>query len=139
MKQCFKCGLAKDVEEFYRHPQMADGRLGKCKACTKADVTARRNANLEAVRAYDSARAKLPHRRAKAVELTKAARARNPLYGAAHNAVARALRAGKLFWESCQVCGSWETHAHHDDYAKPLVVRWLCAEHHKLWHQTEAA
>lgn len=24
--------------------------------------------------------------------------------------------------------------AHHDDYSKPLEVRWLCPSHHKLHH-----
>jgi hypothetical protein len=80
----------------------------------------------------------LPHRKANCAIQVRRARARNPLFAAAHDAVAYALRTGKLFIESCQVCGSWKTHAHHDDYTKPLVVRWLCAIHHKLWHQTEA-
>lgn len=30
LKTCFKCGLTKSALEFYRHPMMADGRLGKC-------------------------------------------------------------------------------------------------------------
>lgn len=37
-KQCFKCKQTKNLEEFYKHPDMPDGRVGKCKECNKNDV-----------------------------------------------------------------------------------------------------
>jgi len=63
MKRCFKCGLDLPITEFYRHGQMGDGHLGKCKDCTKRDVRLRRLERIEYYRAYDRQRATLPHRR----------------------------------------------------------------------------
>lgn len=34
----------------------------------------------------------------------------------------------------CEICNSVKVVAHHDDYLKPLEVRWMCQAHHKQWH-----
>lgn len=40
---CFKCKREKCLSEFYKHPQMANGHLGKCKDCTRKDAKERRD------------------------------------------------------------------------------------------------
>lgn len=37
-KKCFKCGELKSVDCFYKHKDMSDGYLNKCKQCTRDDV-----------------------------------------------------------------------------------------------------
>jgi hypothetical protein len=48
--------------------------------------------------------------------------------------VNRAVQSGKLTKEPCEVCGDPKVQAHHDDYSRPLDVRWLCAVHHREHH-----
>lgn len=40
-KVCFKCYIDKPLSEYYKHKQMGDGHLNKCKDCTKNDVKER--------------------------------------------------------------------------------------------------
>jgi len=52
----------------------------------------------------------------------------------AHKAVQTAIARGYLSRRPCEVCGSAESHAHHDDYSRKLEVRWLCHSHHMELH-----
>lgn len=52
-----------------------------------------------------------------------------------HTITHLAVKQGKLFKDLCEVCGSNNAFAHHDDYSKPLNVRWLCNFHHSEYHR----
>ena len=55
---------------------------------------------------------------------------------AAHILVGNAVRDGLLQKKPCEVCGSTRRiHGHHEDYAKPLEVQWLCPKHHTDRHR----
>lgn len=45
-----------------------------------------------------------------------------------------AIARGDLTRQPCEVCGAVNVDAHHDDYSKPLEVRWLCRVHHSEFH-----
>ena len=63
-------------------------------------------------------------------------RNQHPARYQAHLAVQQALGHGDLVKGPCEVCGTTEGRidAHHDDYAEPLAVRWLCRRHHTRLH-----
>jgi hypothetical protein len=58
----------------------------------------------------------------------------NPKKYDAHLAVQRAIKAGQLERQACEVCGIEPVDAHHDQYEQPLQVRWLCRRHHIHLH-----
>ena len=148
MKTCFKCNVPKPESEFYRHPQMKDGLLGKCKECTKRDTAKRAEEKPEVIRAYERKRATLPHRveARKAYSSTSAGRlvsrkvmqkqrSQHPDKYKANNAVNNAVRDGRLIRRPCSVCGSAKSEGHHPNYSKPLEVEWLCKKHHRAEHK----
>jgi hypothetical protein len=134
-KECFKCKSVLPLESFYKHSQMGDGHLNKCKDCTKKDVNEHRLLNLEKIRAYDRERGKLPHRVASRTELTRAWRAEDVRRHIAHSAVAKGVRNGTLQKQPCIRCQNEKSLAHHEDYDKPLDVMWLCQPCHAKRHK----
>lgn len=139
-KPCIKCGETKPLDAFYKHPMMADGRLNKCADCVKSDVRANRAARLEYYRAYDRARANIPHRKADRIARAKAnPRPRHepdPIKRAARVALGNAVRDGTVKKApECEVCSvSGDLNGHHEDYSKPLEVIWVCNACHAFIH-----
>lgn len=61
---------------------------------------------------------------------------RSKMRRSAGRAISNAIRDGKLTRQPCEVrkCKEPFAEAHHDDYSKPLDVRWLCKKHHTEHH-----
>jgi hypothetical protein len=150
MKECFKCKIEKPLTEFYAHKEMSDGHLNKCKECTKKDNSKNRLKNIEYYLEYDKKRDNLPHRVMARASYRKTENYRishnagtnkwdafNTRKKAASTAIGNAVRDKKIEKPSnCSCCGKEANlHGHHDDYAKPLEVRWLCSSCHRAWHK----
>ncbi len=145
MKTCKQCDQTKPLDDFYAAPCNLDGKSGKCKECIKANARANRAANIEYYREYDRKRGggrwsqeylnSMAYKES-CKKSNQKYRASNPAKYQAHTMVGNAVRDGRLEkLNECEGCGSRvNIHGHHDDYAKPLEVRWLCAACHKQWH-----
>lgn len=152
-KHCTKCRVSKPLSDFYELKKKGGRRMAACKDCVKKAVTAYRDANIERVREYDRNRPNRDERReknakrnrdmyhndpefkARVLEGKKAWQARNNLKRRAHIMTGNAIKYGLLKKQPCEVCGSIEVDAHHEDYRFPDKVRWLCHKHHMARHR----
>jgi hypothetical protein len=131
-KVCIRCHLPKPISEFYSHPKMADGTLGKCKPCCRTQARERFRNKRDEIRDYETTRARTERRRRLKRQYRKNYRAAHPEKNRCHAVVSKAVRDGRLIKHPCEVCGSATVQAHHSDYSKPLEVIWLCLKHHRL-------
>lgn len=139
MKKCNTCGLTKPFDDYYAQPGTTpNGRQARCKECTKRAVRINYRQNKEHYQAYDRSRTQSPERKAKACEYQRRRRVNQAEKYKARYAVGNAVRDGRLVVQPCEVCGSAEVQAHHEDYSKPLEVMWLCFEHHRARHGQQA-
>ncbi len=130
-KRCRECKETLPLSDFYKHKGKDDGHLNKCKACVKGRVAKHRLKNIERIREYDRRRGNR-----QSAEYIRKYKEKYPNKYRAKTLVNNAIRDGKLHREPCDVCGANEwVHAHHDDYSKPLNIRWLCSAHHSQWHK----
>lgn len=141
MKKCFKCSQLLNLSEFYKHSEMLDGHLNKCKSCTKTDVENRRKEKASDIDWVLSERKRHREKSKRYRELgiisknnaQKKWALNNPEKKQARQRLQYALKLGKLHRHPCFICGN-KAQAHHDDYSKPLDVVWVCSKHHGELH-----
>lgn len=99
--------------------------------------------NIEKVRAYQKKYDNTHKEKAKSYyeknkedffRRAKKSRDKYPEEKKARAAILRATKRGEIKKGHCEICDNEKVDAHHDDYNKPLDVRWLCREHHMQWH-----
>lgn len=129
MKQCFKCKEEKILSDYYKHPATKDGYLGKCKKCAKKDAEQiRLNPKYrEKILQRDRDRNKTENRR----QFWRSRKFRIPEKIKARGMVNIRVHRGTMRRGVCELCGVNKTEAHHLDYSKPLLVMWLCKQHHQ--------
>lgn len=146
MRICKTCGRELPDDEFYLKAKCKGGRLPNCRACVLAKEHRYRETNRERLRAYDRHRGRTEERKARVREFQKNHKDehnrrqidwywRNKHKRQAHAKILNELKHGRMQKQPCEVCGSTAVQAHHDDYYKPLEVRWLCEAHHKEFHR----
>lgn len=59
---------------------------------------------------------------------------KNPEKVYAQRLLQEAVKKGLIIKKPCEVCDDKKAVGHHDDYFKPLEVRWLCKIHHREQH-----
>lgn len=128
MKTCSKCGEEKPLNDFYKDKSRIDGHTYICKTCHSIMTHKYRLENLDKFTATSYKwRKKHPLRLR---ESRKNYTNRYPEKLRAKNAARRLIRG------CCEICGTTDNiHGHHDDYGRPLDVRWLCHKHHAELHR----
>ncbi len=140
---CRKCPA-----EFALTAAAAKNSDYRCPACRKADnrkhFQSHKDQRREYMRDYREANPEKHARWSAETRATPEFKAKWAAYIAmsadrkrARSKVTTALRAGRLVRPATCACGSGlRVEAHHDDYAKPLDVEWLCRRCHRKHHPT---
>ena len=134
IKKCYSCGENKPLEDLKKDKRCSNGRISLCKKCHNLSSRefAKNHRDKETERLLNWRKKNREHVNAQALryQQTEIGKIRK----SAHDKVYRAIRTGKLNKQPCEICGE-NAHAHHEDYAKPLEVNWLCRSHHAERHQ----
>lgn len=142
MKACRNCRRVLPADAFARNSSRGhpDGREARCKECRRAAERARYWKDHAATRARNNAY----WRSRPDLVRAKGRRAYRTPGGRARLIVLEALRSGRLVRPKiCSRCHEAPkvgvVHGHHEDYARPIDVVWLCPDCHRLVHRLRAA
>jgi hypothetical protein len=138
-KKCTRCGLAKPLDEYHVRNSRPLGRASECNSCFSLRQFKYRREHAEQQLEYEKQR-----KQAAGEEYLEQARRYKEGHvegEVARHAAGSARRTGRLVPKACW-CAAFSggvrchgrTEGHHEDYAKPLEVIWLCQSHHQRLH-----
>lgn len=132
--ECSKCHQFFPKEGFYKDKGALAGIKFQCKRCHCETATRTRDPeNARRLNREHMRRVRQTNPEKIRVRERIASSKRRPNYKSrSRDIFHRALLSGKIIKPSnCSQCGKLrKVTAHHDDYSKPLEVRWLCYECH---------
>ena len=144
---CKKCNTEKKLEDFYLSGKK-DQRKWTCKLCeidrVKKWQKDHRDQYLKTRRDYvESGRHEIAAKRHRLTDKfkrkdcirTKIYIKKYPQKNKARRLARAAMKRGDIKRMPCCICGKNKSHAHHEDYAKPLDVIFLCPKHHVHRHK----
>ena len=142
MKSCRVCNQEKSLDQFYKHSECADRHMSICKICFNIRSKEYREKNSE--KEKERGRRYRENHKEEAYLRGKRWREENPekykekdkrYYKKNTEKIKARIATRNLIKQPCEVCNSTKNiHAHHEDYAKPLDVIWLCRTHHDDLH-----
>lgn len=136
MKTCSRCGKEKPAKDFHHDSANDDGLTVWCAECNRTTNRSyydrNRDKMIERSRRYYQEHREV--HRARCARYSRRVGYATGVKPRTHKMVRAAIKRGDLMRQPCEICGSQPTEAHHDDYSKPLDVRWLCHQHHMEHH-----
>ena len=137
MKTCISCKKEKPLIYFPTRKSMLDGRRNTCRDCANKNKRDSREKNPVPYRESERLYRKTDSAKKSVIRATKRWKENHPEQYEAYKKLSVATRNGSLVRMPCEVCSEKKSEAHHDDYEKPLEVRWLCKKHHAEHHKQE--
>ena len=120
-KVCRKCEIEKTIDNFYfcKHKHYS-WHTAYCKDCYR-----KRNTTKERKEYNNRWKTENGYGKTGLPRIKRNAKQR----------VLMAIKRGDLVRGLCEACETdKDIHGHHDNYNKPLEVRWLCGKHHRELH-----